>query len=212
MHKKKDIPPIPKLYEQYYVNKKYEQVELFRILQKTFAIKKGLYPGCFTHITPSFIIPHMVYVDLDTRCQKFFNATTTQAFITSRKEYSEDPLVHFHAADFSKGFDESIASFDLLISLYAGFISKFCHRFLKKDGILLANNSHGDAPLAYLDRRFEFLAVIKRRGCNFRIDSMNLDAYFHTKSGKKIDKKHILATMKGPLYTKTAYAYIFRKK
>ena len=51
---------VPALYGKYYVDKGDERTELFRPLKDTFSINKGIYPGSFTHITPSFFIPEMV--------------------------------------------------------------------------------------------------------------------------------------------------------
>ena len=150
----------PVLYKKYFVDKGDERLDLFRIIFKEFDIQKGLYPGSFTHITPSLVIPEMAYVDSDKRCEKFYQSNNTETFVFKNKEYDASPLFRFHQADFSVKLDEEDNYFDLLISLYAGFISKYCQRYLKKGGILLANNSHGDAPLAYIDENFEFIGVI----------------------------------------------------
>lgn len=201
----------PDIYKKYFIDKDDERRGLFRLLVDRFGIQAGLYPGSFVHITPSLVIPHMVYVDMDKRCAPFFTDARTRAFIEKEKEYEQPGTYRFLKADFSGGFDEREASFDVLISLYAGLISKYCGRFLKKGGILLANNSHGDAPLAYLDDRFEFIGVVKRNGHRFSYSDKDLDSFFIHKGKNTIDKETIEQTMKGPAYTKAAYAYLFRK-
>ena len=132
-------------------------------------------------------------------------------FVDKNKEYGKPSSYSFHEQDFSEGFPEKKGSFDILISLYAGFISKYCGEYLKNGGILLANNSHGDAPLAYLDERFALIGVVKRNGNRFSYSENFLDTYFIPKGKKKIDTEIIEKTMKGPAYTKTAYAYVFTK-
>jgi len=202
---------IPKLYDEYYIKKNDERNELFRILADTLNIKHGLYPGSFVHITPSFFIPHMVYIDTDKRCKKFFSDKLTLDYIVRKKAYDESPEIRFHPADFTSSINEKAESFDLLISLYSGFISKHCKKYLKKSGLLIANNSHGDAPLAYFDQSFKMIGVVKRRGNHFKISDKDLNAYFQTKTGKPIDIERVEKTMRGPAFTKTAYAYIFKK-
>ncbi len=203
--------PIPKLYNDHFVQKSDERTELFQSISEEFNIRCGLYPGCFTHITPSFFIPEMVYVDTDQRCQKFFSDDTTLQYIAKRKHYAQPPSVKFYSADFSKGIPEALESFDVLFSFYAGFISEYCTRYLRSDGILVVNNSHGDAPLAYLNPNYRLISVINRRAERFRFSSDKLDSYFLTRSGKPLNKEEILRTMRGPAYTKVPYAYIFQK-
>ena len=203
---------IPPLYNKYFVQKQDERRELFRLLRDLFRIEKGLYPGSFTHVAPSFYIPEMVYVDMDKRCPQFFSDETTRRFINESKDYSVASEIRFYYSDFSMEIPEKEGRFDLLISLYSGFISRYCKQYLRKDGILLANNSHGDSSLAHLDEDFKFIGVIKRNGERFRFNDDNLDSYFITKTGKPIDKNAIEKNMRGPEFTKTAYAYVFRKR
>lgn len=201
----------PDLYKKYFVDKGDERVALFRVLAETFNIEAGLYPGSFVHITPSLVIPRMVYVDMDKRCENFFKSEVTGAFVDDNREYEKPASYRFHKMDFSKELPEKSASFDLLISLYAGCISKYCGEYLKTGGILLSNNSHGDAPLAYLDNRFSFIGVIKRKGDRFTYSEKDIDSYFIPKGKKVLDAASIEKTMKGPAYTKVAYAYVFKK-
>jgi hypothetical protein len=201
----------PDIYKQYFVDKGDERLGLFRLLVEKFSIESGLYPGSFVHITPTLVIPHMVYVDMDKRCQPFFASEKTRAFVDKNREYEKPPSYSFHEADFSEGFPEKKGSFDLLLSLYSGFISKYCGAYVMKGGILLVNNSHGDAPLAYLDKRFEFIGAVKRYGNRFSYSENDLDSYFIPKGKKPFDAETIEKTMKGPAYTKPAYAYVFKK-
>ncbi len=202
----------PDLYKKFFVEKKDERLGLFRLLAERFSVESGLYPGSFAHITPSLVIPQMVYVDMDKRCKSFFKSEATRDFVDKHKEYEEAASYRFHEEDFSEGFPERKESFDILISLYSGFISKYCGEYLKPGKILVANNSHGDAPLAYLDKRYEFIGVVKRNGDRFSYSEEDLDSYFILKAKNPLDIETIEKTMQGPAYTKTAYAYVFKKK
>ena len=191
---------IPNLYNEYFIKKNDERIELFKILSDIFNIKNGMYPGSFVHITPSFFISQMVYVDTDKRCNHFFSDRLTLDYIIRKKTYNESPEIRFHHTDFTNNINERAESFDLLVSLYSGFISKYCKKYLKKSGVLIVNNSHGDAPLAYFDRSFKMIGVIKRYGNHFKISDKDLSTYFKTKTGKPIDIKKIKKT---PINQKT---------
>jgi hypothetical protein len=204
-------PKIPELYNRYYIKKKDERLGLFKLISERFTIRSGLYPGSFIHITPSFIIPEMVYADMDKRCSNFFSDIKTAKYVQSKKSYTTEPVFRFHPVDFTRGIPEGKGSFDLLISFYAGFISKFCGKYLKKGGILIANNSHGDASLARLDKSFSCIGVIRRRGDNFKLIQEDIDSFFITKTGKPIDRKAVERSMRGVGFTKPVYAYIFKK-
>ncbi|MCB0128324.1 MAG: hypothetical protein KDE58_38925, partial [Caldilineaceae bacterium] len=100
----------------------------------------------------------------------------------------------------------------LLLSFYAGFISEYCTPYLRPQGILVVNNSHGDAPLAYLNPTYRLIGVVNRRAERFKLSFDDLDGYFVPKSGKPLSKEAILKTMRGPAYTKAPFAYIFEKQ
>ena len=61
-----------RLYEKYYTSNGFERADLFEMLVDKFGSKQALYPGSFVHITPSFAIPSVTYVDSDRRCPGFF--------------------------------------------------------------------------------------------------------------------------------------------
>lgn len=170
-----------------------------------------LYYQYFVHITPSFFIENMVYVDTDRRTARFFGDPAVIDFIENRKSYKVPPSISFLQADFTKPLPLSDNSFDILISLYAGFISQHCKQKLKTGGILVANNSHGDSSIAFSDQDFELLSVIKRKGKKFRLMSDGLDSYFQKKNGSPVDRKKVLQRMACEAFSKTAYAYVFTK-
>ncbi|GAI69613.1 unnamed protein product, partial [marine sediment metagenome] len=61
------------------------------------------------------------------------------------------------------------------------------------------------------DKSFKMIGVMKRHGNHFKISDKDLNTYFKIKTGKPIDMEKIEKTMRGPGFTKTAYAYIFKK-
>lgn len=200
----------PKLYTQYFIEKSDERKMLFKELKQIFNPKNGIYPGSFVHITPSFFINNMTYIDSDKRVSKFFNDENLYKFIDKYKSYSENPSFTGYQADYKSDLPIEIESFDIMFSFYAGFISQSCKKYLKNDSVLVCNNSHGDASIAFTDPDYSLIGVIKRSDDKFQIVDANLNTYFKKKDESPIDKEKVLKRMTGENFTKKGYAYIFR--
>jgi len=206
---KKDLSTAQQ-YRQYFHNG--DRREIFKLLVEKYGVQSALYPGSCIDIAPSFYIPITVYIDFDEKTNNFFKANDFMDFISKNRAYTQTPIIRYYYSDYNLDFGEIIEDFDLLISLYAGFVSESCKKYLKKNGILLANNSHGDAGLAYLDDDFEFIAVIYKNNSQYRLTNKNLDKYFIPKKPElKITKKYLKNINRGIGYTKTSSAYIFKK-
>jgi hypothetical protein len=200
-----------KLYDEYFVARDFERLDLFQLLADKYGIQRALYPGSFVHITPSFVYPITSYVDSDKRAKKFFNDAALQEFVAERKRYSQPAQFSFHAMDYQQAIDEKEESFDLLISQYAGFVSQPCKRYLRVGGLLLANNSHGDASMAFLDEDYGLTAVILGRNGHYRLSKSNLDKYFVPKSSRPITKAYLEESQRGVGYKKSASMYLFER-
>jgi hypothetical protein len=131
--------------------------------------------------------------------------------VKRRRRYSEQPDISFHQADYTVRFGEKDRSFDLLISQWAGPVGQACRRYLKPGGMLLANDSHGDASLASLDRRYELIAVVNKRGSRYSLSDRDLTTYFAPKPGKPVTRAGIEQSGKGGVYVRTAGMYLFRR-
>lgn len=204
------IPP-PKLYKQYFIDRDFERLGLFKLLAEKYGIERALYPGSFAHITPSFVFPSVVYVDSDKPAKKFFEDASLQAFIDERKIYPQKAKFTFHAQDYQNEINEPEQSFDLVISQYAGFVSQFGKRYLKIGGLVLANNSHGDASMMRLDKDYQFVAVADQNKGKYRLSEKDLDAYFIPKSKAGVTKEYLEKTQRGVGYKKSADVYIFKR-
>ncbi|MEZ4710436.1 MAG: hypothetical protein R3A44_24755 [Caldilineaceae bacterium] len=204
-------PACPLLYRQSYVEKGAERTDLFRKLAERYGVRRALYPGCYVDISPSFVISNVVYIDNFRKTKPFFADPATLAYINACKEYAEDASVTFHFANYESEFREKPGSFDLLISQYAGFISTPCQKYLRPGGLLLVNDSHGDASMANLDPAFRLVAVANHRGNKFSISEEGLDRYFAPKKNIEISADYLRRNGKGIAYTKWAGNYIFQK-
>jgi len=186
---------------------------LFKILNDNYIIHTATYPGSYIDITPSLFFPNTYYIDTDKKAKKFFtNEKDIIDYIKDNKTYDEETNLRFFPEDYRKEFNDIIDSSDLMISLYAGFVSKYCKDLLKKNGVLLANNSHGDASMAYLDNDFTFFGVINYQNKKYYLKKENLDKYFILKKNIIITKELLEKTNRGIGYTKSANYYLFRKK
>jgi hypothetical protein len=199
------------LYQKYFQEKQFERLDLFEIIADRFDVQRALYAGSFVHITPSFVFPDVVYVDNDKQAKQFFANPEIFEFIARRKMYPQAAKITFHYADYRNGFDEPFESFDLLVSQYAGFVGQHCKPYLKTGGLLVANNSHGDAGMAAIDDDFRLKAVFTVRNGKHRISETKLDEYFIPKSQIRITRDYLEKLQKGIGYKKTAGVYLFQK-
>ena len=200
------------LYKKYFVDNNFERTDLFARLRDRYQIESALYPGSFVHVTPSFYFPKVVYVDTDGQAKKFFaDKIAVKKIIDHRKAYYQDPNFDFIGMNYTQPLDLKVKSFDFLISQYAGIISQPCKKYLKTGGLLLANNSHGDAGVAYLDQDYELVGVIKTNKGKQNISETGLDKYFIPKSKTNLTIDYLIGLGKGIGYTKTASAYLFRR-
>jgi hypothetical protein len=198
-------------YKNYYIDREYEQVDLFRLLKNAYEISRVIYPGSYIHISPSFIFPDVVYIDSDKNAKKIFNSNELFPLVNKRKEYTEDPKITFLGVSYEDPIEEFHSHFDLLISQYAGFISSACKDYLRIGGYLLVNNSHGDAGLASIDEDYKLVSTVHKNKGKYRLSPTSLEKYFIPKKNIIITKELLYETGKGVGYTKTAPLYVFQR-
>lgn len=171
-----------------------------------------LYPGSYVDLAPSFVWPSVTYVDVDRRAGQFFDdGDGLQQLLV---EYGVDPgtrSVRFISADYSDPLDLHDGSLDLLISLYAGFISEHCTRYLRVSGMLLVNPSHGDAAMASIDPRYRLAAVVTSRSGRYSVSSRELSTYLVPTRDVEVTRASLHASGRGVGYTKSPFAYLFER-
>lgn len=109
------------------------------------------YPGSYVDIAPSFVFGSVTYLDTDKRTPGFFGDTGGIREIVAEHNGPSDADFAFIHADYTREVDLPGDHFDLLVSLYAGFISEHCTQHLRVGGMLLVNASHGDVAMASID-------------------------------------------------------------
>jgi len=183
------------------------RTELYRIVAKSYGVENSLYPGSHIDIAPSLVIPKVIYVDNFKGAINFFkNMEIIKKYITENKEYEKPGDIVFMGQDYTK--ELNVEPVDLIISQYAGFVGQATKKYLKTGGILLCNDSHGDATLSRFDDDFKFVGVI---GKNNKIIDNNLEEYFVLPRSKNVNLVKVKEEMKGPKYKLKAGNYLFRK-
>lgn len=171
-----------------------------------------LYPGSYVDLAPSFVWPSVTYVDVDRRAHHFFSDDAGVSELLA--DHDADPDLHtvrFVHADYTDHLDVADDSFDLLVSLYAGFVSEHCTRYVRPGGFLLVNPSHGDAALASLDVRLRLRGVVVSRSGDYRVQTSALETYLVPKRDLEVTAELVHATGRGVTYTKSPFAYLFQR-
>ena len=172
---------------------------------------KVLYPGSYVDVAPSFVFDSVTYLDMDKRAAAFFEDTDGVREIIAANGGSAAADFAFLHADYASELDLPDQHFDLLVSLYAGFISTDCTQHLKIGGTLLVNPSHGDAAMASIDPRYELCAAVISRAGDYRVDTSNLSGYLVPKKDEPITVESLQTSGRGVGYTKPAFAYLFTR-
>ncbi len=188
-----------------------DRTRLFRAVEKVLAPQTVLYAGSYVDLAASFVFPNVTYVDMDRRAKRFFDDEDgVREIIEAQGEVPPNALFSFIHAEY-ENLSLPAQSFDLLISLYAGFISEYCTDFLKIGGHLLVNPSHGDAALAALDARYRLVGAIVSQSGDYRVSQTDLAAHMQPRKGVIVTREALLASNRGVAYTQAAFAYLFER-
>lgn len=189
-----------------------DRLRLFAAVADAVDAVTVLYPGSYVDLAPSFVWPSVTYVDVDRRARQFFgDEDGVRELLT---EHGADPAHHavrFIGADYSDPLDLRDGEFDLVISLYAGFVSEHCTPYLRVGGTLLANPSHGDAALASIDPRYRLTAVVTSQAGAYSVSSHDLDSYLIPQRNVPVTAESLHASGRGVAYTRSPFAYLFER-
>lgn len=189
-----------------------DRLRLFQAVREAVGGHMVLYPGSFIDIAPSFGFPDVTYVDSDKRAAAFFgDEAGVREIIDQQKGSPIDPKIRFIHGDYSKPLDLSEGSFDLLVSLYAGFVSEACTRYLRVGGTLLVNPSHGDAAMASIDSRYRLGSVVQSGPTGYRVKATGLDEYLVPKRPVELSAELLHHLGRGIGYKKASFAYLFTR-
>ena len=189
-----------------------DRLRLFSAVSAAVDISTVLYPGSYVDVASSFVFDHVTYLDTDSRAAQFFSDTDgVNEIIAQHRVTGSAAEWRFIQANYTTDLGLPPEHFDLLVSLYAGFVSEHCTRHLRPGGFLLVNPSHGDAAMASIDPEYRLLAAISSRSGNYRVRRDNLDEYLKPKKPTTITADALHQTGRGIGYTKPAFAYLFQR-
>lgn len=191
-------------YDQLYKSLGFERSGLFELIKKTFNPITVIYPGCSIHITPSFYFNHIVYIDKSQSSLNFFSdADTVMDLINKNKVFKESAYWKFIPKDFKNDLGLRRASYDLLLSLFAGKMIDYCEQYIKPGGIVLTGSFFSDNESIKEKENFKLIGLIKRKNQKYVID-YNIDKSQPSKS-KLRQKNNTLEYIDNGCY------YLYRK-
>ena len=169
-----------------------------QLVKENLGCRRVLYPGSYLDIRPSLVFPDVCYVDSLKGIARHLADPELLEYIYENKGYPEDSEIRCYEADYETFEGEPAGSFDLLISLNAGFISQRCGHFLKHEGLLLVNNGHYDANRAYVDPAYEFVTALEGGSASWESLPDNPFPYFSTRRGERLTLAMVEGDAKRP--------------
>lgn len=189
-----------------------DRPRLFGTVAEAVGGSRVLYPGSFVDLAASFVWPSVTYNDMDRRAAQFFaDRDGVAELLTGAGVDPAHQNVEFVPGDYAGELGLDDASFDVLVSLYAGFISEHCTRYLRVGGTLLVNSSHGDAAMASIDDRYRFVGAVDSRPGGYRVVTDDLNRFLVAKRDVEITVETLHETGRGIAYTRPAFAYVFER-
>jgi hypothetical protein len=137
-----------------------------------------------------------------------FSVPELLGYIEVHSETKTKPIIKFHETDYREGIDEEKESFDLLISLSSGFVSQYCGSYLKREGVLFANNEHYDATKAFIDENFLVIGVFTHGGKLVTTDE-TIQKYFLITKNQQFTRAHTCKHSSFPNTVSLTFDYEF---
>ena len=188
-----------------------DRLRLFSAIAASVEAAAVLYPGSYVDVAPSFVFDSVTYADNDERAQRFFDDADGVADIIAEHSGTSAPEVAFLHADYTDDLGLPDESFDLLVSLYAGFVSEHCTQHLRIGATLLVNPSHGDAAMASIDPRYELAGVVVAGDGDYVVSTSDLDEYLVPKKPQQVTIDSLHTSGRGVGYTREPFAYLFTR-
>lgn len=189
-----------------------DRQRLFTAVVDAVAAESALYPGSFVDLAASFVLDDVTYVDIDKRAAAFFGDEEGVRELIEEHGGPATASVRFLHQDYADPLAlPKKTEFDLLISLYAGFVSEHCTGWLRIGGTLLVHPSHGDVAMASLDERYILAGVVNARNGEYRVERTNLDSYLWPRRPTEITVESLHASGRAIGYTKSPFAYLFER-
>lgn len=190
-----------------------DRSRLFGAVAEFIGATPVLYPGSFVDVAASFVFDDVTYVDSDRQAARFFaDEAGVDEIIDGHRLRPTRTTWRFISGDYRTELDVADRSVGLLVSLYAGFVSEHCTRYLRSGGWLLVNPSHGDAAMASISPEYSLAAVVDARSGKYTITERDLDSYLIPKRPTTITPDLLHKSGRGIAYTRSPFAYVFQRR
>ncbi|RNE49438.1 hypothetical protein [Corynebacterium alimapuense] len=196
-----------------YLNHIGDRTDLYELVAGYTGAQKVIYPGSYLDLAPSYIWHDVTYLDSDARAQRAFAQPNTAQDLARRfRRYAYDPSISFVAGDYTHTLNELPRDgWELAISMYTGPVFEHIKQCIQPGGWLLANNSHADAGLAFLDPDYQLVAAVSQHDDGYQLITENLNQFFQPKRPPHPTNEYLLNDGRGVRYTRTADVYLFRR-
>ncbi len=199
-------------YKKTYCDMDFERRGLFEILCQKFPVEKVIYPGCSSHITPSFYFQHVLYIDRSQAAIDFFSdGENIRRLISMNKVYRQSPYFSFSAADFNDIKQSTVYKYDMLVSLYADDVIESCLSFLRAGGIAVSNNFHDEVLHVIKTDTMELIGKIVGKNSTYTYVS-DLNLKVNHRDEEKVQKICVRNTAEGIRYFDNETYYVMKKK
>lgn len=199
-------------YDRFYTSFNFDRAGLFELIKNEYECVTVLYPGCSIHITPSFYFPHIVYVDISETAKEFFqNKQNVLSIVNSNKKYKKSAYYQFIHCDYTEKLPVRENNYDLLLSIYAGGVTKSCKKYIKPGGIIVSNNHGNDAGEALKDSSIRLEALIRRKSKKYHIENVKDEKVLETLMAQGKPLKNMKNSSNGMEYVDNEYYFVFRK-
>lgn len=199
-------------YNRFYSALNFDRAGLFELIKDEYGCNTVLYPGCSIHITPSFYFQHVVYVDISETAKEFFQDNQNiLSIVDSNKKYKQSAYIQFIHNDYTKELPVRENNYDLMLSIYAGGITKSCKKYIKPGGIIVSNNHHNDAQEAMEDSSLILKALIRRKGRKYQIEEKTEEMLLRTLKAHTMPLKNMRSSSYGMEYVDNECYFVLRK-
>ena len=199
------------VYIKTYCDMNFERRGLFEIISQRFPAEKVIYPGCSTHITPSFFFQDVLYIDSSQAAKDFFmNHEEIDKLIAENKMYQQSPYFDFSAEDFLKNQKNVNYKYDILISLYADDVLESCMIYLKSGGVAISNNFHNEVISILKSGSFELIGSIVGKNDYYKYTTGS-DIKIYYRDEEKIQKMCMKYVNDSIRYVDNEIYYVLRK-
>lgn len=190
-----------------------DRLRLFAAVAEFIGDTPVLYPGSFVDVAASFVFANVTYVDSDRQAARFFaDEAGVDEIIDHHRHRPNSATWRFISADYRTEFEVADRSVGLLVSLYAGFVSEHCTRYLRSEGWLLVTPSHGDVALASISPEYSLAAVVNAKSGRYTISERDLDSYLIPKRATTVTRELLHESGRGIAYTRSPFAYLFQRR